>query len=84
MRYIKEISKVVGAEIAVSIDRSVISSCKLLIQILLLDESVPCVIMTTPGMWNTSTTIPSSISRRRILQIRLYNDSSSKDPDEAI
>ena len=50
MRVIREGSKVVGAKMAASIDLSVISWCKLLIQILLLRESVPWVIMTKPGI----------------------------------
>ena len=79
-----EMSKVVGAKIAVSIARSVMSLCKLLIQIPLLSESVPCVIMTTPGMWKTSKAIPSSISRSQISQIRSCKDVIAEDPDAAI
>ena len=50
MRVIRERSKVVGAKMAASIDLSVISWWKLLIQIPLLRESVPWVIMTKPGI----------------------------------
>ena len=84
MRYIRDRSKVVGAKMAASIDLSVISSCKLLIQIPLLRESVPCVIMTSPGIWNTINIIPSSISRRMISLISWCNAEIGEDPDDAI
>ena len=84
MRCLRKISKVVGAKMAASIDLSVISWCKLLIQIPLLRESVPCVIMTTPGIWNTSNTISRSISRRWISPISQCNAGFGEDPDDAI
>ena len=84
MRVIRERSKVVGAKMAASIDLSVISWCKLLIQIPLLRESVPWVIMTKPGIWNTFSIIPSSISRRRISLISWCRAGVGEDPDDAI
>ena len=84
MRHRREGSKVVGTKMAASIAFSVISWCKLLIQIPLLRESVPCVIMTKPGMWNTINIIPSSISRRRISLISWCNAGNDEEPDDAI
>ena len=84
MRYIRERSKVIDTKMAASIDLSVTSWCKLLIQISLLRESVPCVIMTTPGIWNTINIISSSISRRRISLISWCNTGVGKDPEDAI
>ena len=84
MRFIRERSKVVGAKMAASIDFSVIHWCKLLIQIPLLRESVPLVIMTRPGIWNTFSIIPSSISRRRISLINWCRAGVGEDPDDAI
>ena len=84
MRYIRVRSKVVGGKMAASIDLSIISWCKLLIQIPLLRESVPWVIMTNPGIWNTFSIIPSSISRRRISLISWCRAGVGEDPDDAI
>ena len=84
MRHIRERSKVVGAKTAASIDLSVISRCKLLIHILLLRESVPWVIMTTQGIWNTIKIITSSISRKRMSLISRCKAGVGEDPDDAI
>ena len=83
MRHRREGSKVVGTKMAASIAFSVISWCKLLIQIPLLRESVPCVIMTKPGIWNINN-IPSSISKRRIFLISWCNAGIGEELDDAI